>query len=116
LPTGCTDAATFESILCRIDALIAAVQANVPEPLRTRLRKRLDRARTLVAAARDKNDAGLETAARGRLRGAAGQLRSFGFMVRSLEGRIFLSQGLRSQLSGDSNAIREDVLALRKSL
>jgi hypothetical protein len=92
------------------------VQATVPEPLRTRLLKRLASARTKVVAAQDKHGQGLVPGARGRLRGAAGQLRSFSFMVRSLQGRIFLNDGLRSQLSGEANAIREDVLALRKSL
>ena len=67
-------------------------------------------------AAQEKNDIGKKGAARGRLRAAAGQLRAFGFIVRSLQGRLFLSTGLIDQLAGTANGIREDTLALRKSL
>jgi hypothetical protein len=118
LPPVCNDATTFESILCRLDELIALVgSSNIAEPSKTSLLRRLAKAREQVVVSRDRFDDGKIGGARGRLRGAARNLSSFEFKVRSLTGRRAIDPASLVDLLGElSKAIREDALALRKIL
>jgi hypothetical protein len=91
--------------------------SNIAEPSKTSLLRRLAKAREQVVVSRDRFDDGKIGGARGRLRGAARNLSSFEFKVRSLTGRRAIDPASLVDLLGElSKAIREDALALRKIL
>ncbi len=114
---ACLDDATFDSILCRLDALIAAVEAgNIGEPTKSNLLNTLRRARARVVDAQERVDDGRIRGAKSKLKSAIRKLTSAGFRLRSLSGRRRVPAELRAELGADANAIRQDLRALLRTL
>jgi YVTN family beta-propeller protein len=113
----CPDAATFESTGCRLGTLLETVAAATDlGPLHEKLHRlvvqaveALDQAETSSAAERD-------TSAQRLLRRVMHRLRSFVRRVDSLQGRRSIPEATRTLLTGEANAILEDVIALRETL
>jgi hypothetical protein len=110
-------AATFESIRCRLDDLLASVveevelgvlDAKVAEPVM----KALDR--TLSAEAECMQ--GVEKAAKSRLNLAQRSLTWFAHRLRSLNARKSVPDAGRVPLVEKADAIRDDVRTLRRVL
>src|SRR5262245_17679031 len=81
----CTDEATFDSIGCRLEALIGAVDAAIdPQSLNDTLDNLVKRARDPLAEAQSMAAAGRSRPARARLRSAQ---RRLGVFVRRLNSR-----------------------------
>jgi hypothetical protein len=114
---GCTDAATFASILCRIDLLVAATEAgDVDERVQQTLLERLAKARSVVLEAQDRFDRGIIRGAQSKLKSAERRMRGYTQRVNSLAGRRAMDPTLAAVLTDHAEAIEDDIKALRKSL
>lgn len=115
---GCEGAVTFASLLCRLDALMAATAAAPTQDLafRTVSVRYLARARDRVERAAALAERGSGRAAASRLRGAARRLVHFGYRIRSLAGRRALSEDVIAQLADQAAGIAADAEILRKTL
>jgi hypothetical protein len=115
-PSGCTRAPTFDSILCRLDLLAAAVQtADIDrDPLRSVLLRGVARARARVASAEDRLARG--GGARGPLQAAAEELQAFGLQVRAIGGPAAIDGTDRAALRALAHAIEDDVRTLARAL
>ena len=113
VPPGCAPAMTFPSIRCRLEALVEDVgTAGDLGVLQAKLE-------SLASDALAKADAA-ETATRARqrknlLKAVAKKLASFSARVRSRKGRNTIPEGTRTRVTGAADAIRTDVLALRRA-
>ena len=117
IPPGCTDEATFDSIGCRLDALIGAVDAAIdPQSLNDTLDNLLKRARDPLAEADSKAAAGHAHAARSRLRSAQRRLGVFVRRLDSRKARALVPLATRSPLTDAADAIADDMPTLRRSL
>jgi hypothetical protein len=117
LPPSCIAAPTFESILCRLDEVIAIVQgSDIPEPTRGNLLRSLTAARNKTAAGESRFDAGRTRGAKGKLKSAARSLNAVLFRLRSLNGSRRIPAELAAELTGLTSPIQADMLTLRGSL
>ena len=113
----CTDEATFDSIGCRLEALIGAVDAAIdPQSLNDTLDNLLKRARDPLAEAQSKAAAGRSRAARAKLRSAQRRLGVFVRRLDSRRARALVPLDTRSPLTAAAEAIAEDIPTLRRSL
>ena len=114
---GCTDDATFDSLGCRLDALLGAVDAAIdPQTLNDTLDNLLKRARDPLAEAASKAAAGHARAARARLRSAQRRLAVFVRRLNSRRVSALVPVETRSPLTAAAEAIADDVPTLRRSL
>ena len=113
---GCVAAVTYESILCRIDQLIADVTASgLSARVRNDLLVHLTNARAAVVASQDRADAGRAQGAHVKLKSAARKLRSFAYRVRSLAGSRVIPDPTAADYTSRSEGIEADCLALSKT-
>ena len=117
VPTGCLNEATFASIRCRIDALIADVTASgISDRVRKDILTHLTNARAAVVKASTRFDAHRNRAANGKLKSGARKMRSFSFRVRSLAGSRAIDQGLADGYTLRAKDIENDIRELARSL
>jgi len=113
----CTDEATFDSIGCRLEELIGAVDAAIdPQSLNETLDNLLKRARDPLAEAQSKAAAGRSRAARSRLRSAQRRLGVFVRRLNSRRASALVPVDTRSPLTTAADAIADDMPTLRRSL
>jgi cob(I)alamin adenosyltransferase len=106
--------ATFVSVLCRLDALIASVNAaNDLGSAKTSLLNAVTKARGQAQAASTATKAKSQKA---QLKKCAKSLQAFGHKLATKKAKKAIPQGTRDALAGEATAIRADVLALRGSL
>jgi hypothetical protein len=111
---GCAVGATFASVLCRLDALIASVNAaNDLGSAKTSLLNAVTKARGQAQAASTATKAKSQKA---QLKKCAKSLQAFGHKLATKKAKKAIPQGTRDALAGEATAIRADVLALRGSL
>jgi len=114
---ACPDGATFASLTCRLDRLMAGVDAaERAGPLGAKLLATLGRARALVADAEEADASGQAHRPASRLRRAERRLVAFGHRVRSLRGRRLLLTDDPEAFVAEAEAIRADLLVLREML
>jgi hypothetical protein len=110
---ACVPGASYPSVECRLDELVARVGADVPAgPLALRLQATSTRARTRVAAADALAGQGKRKGARAALGRALHALARFGARLRSPQGTR-VPGALRQDLLGRGAALRTDLRALR---
>jgi hypothetical protein len=116
-PAGCDAprAATFTSIECRLDALIAQVTAasDIPDHLGSVFLKQLDVGRTLVATAKQSSTAGGNRKVLGTLQHARRKMINFSHRVRSLTGRRGIPQETANDIAGQGDDLSADLKTLR---
>lgn len=118
LASGCgVRAATFASILCRLDALLATVDsAGDLGTTKTALRNGVATARSKTQAADDSVTAGRKKPASNALKKAARKLIDFDHRLRSLRSRKNIPADTRAALLADAGPILDDLKTLRKQL
>jgi hypothetical protein len=119
LPAGCAGprAVSFESIICRLDALLATVQAASDlGTSKTLLANGVTAARSKTQSAEDNVDAGKKKQANNALKKAARKMIDFGHRLRSLRSRKRIPADTRSALLAESQPILDDLKALRDQL
>lgn len=113
--SACAPGATYPSLECRLDELIARVGVDVPAgPLALRLQSTSTRARTQVVVAEALAGQGKRKATRGALGKAIRALGRFSARLRSPLGSR-LPDALRQDLLGRAAELRMDLRALRAS-
>jgi hypothetical protein len=118
LPAGCgTPSVSFASLICRLDALLASVQA-APDLGTTKaaLVNGVTAARTKTQSAEASANAGSTRPANNALKKAARKMIDFGHRLRSLRSRKKIPAATRSGLLTQSQPILDDLKALRKQL
>lgn len=118
LVVGCgVRAATFASILCRLDALLATVQsAQDLGKTQTALVNGGAAARSKTQAAEGDATAGKKKPASNALKKAARKMIGFSHRLRSLSSRKKIPLATRNALLAEADPIRDDLKALRKQL
>jgi hypothetical protein len=117
LPSACVDAASFDSLLCRVDLLAAVVsQGGVARPIARALLRLAGKAHRQVVGAEVRAARGDVRGARRKLGAARRKLRVLGHRMRSRAGRRGIPAPLRDRLADIAAAIRADVRALAGSL
>jgi len=113
---GCTDAATFASILCRLDVLTGLTEeGDIDARLQQTLLERLAKARAVVLEAEERADAGIDRGAMSRLKSAERRVRGYVQRVSSLAGRRGMEPGLSAVLTDHAEAIEADIKTLRQT-
>jgi hypothetical protein len=116
LPAGCADAATFESIRCRLDALLARVQQLTDVgAVAGKLEKKLMGARARVETGESKLASGSRKGARGALAKAKRLARAFRSLLASKNGRQ-IPADVRTMLDAEALGVQDDLLELKRSL
>lgn len=116
-PPTCIAAATFESILCRLDEAIALVEASgLEDPVAGNLLRSLTNARRKTVDAESRVGDGRTRGAKGKLKSAARSLNGVLFRLRSLSGSRRIPAELRTELAELVAPIQGDMLELRGSL
>lgn len=114
---GCADAPAapaFESILCRLDALLARVQAETAlGKFQAKSVKNLEQARARTASAQTDDNA---KKARKALQQAAKALSAYAHRLGSLNARKKLDPTLRTEFQHAGDAIKNDLKTLRSQL
>jgi hypothetical protein len=117
LPTGCPLGASFASIACRVDALLALVRgATDLGPLQRSFVARVGRARHTLDAAADACRAGRSSQARSGLVALERQLTIIGSRTRTNRARSVIPSGLAEEIAGGADDIRVDVRPLVSAL
>jgi hypothetical protein len=118
LASGCgVRAATFASIICRLEALLATVDAASDlGTTKTALRNGVAAALSKTQAADDSVTAGRKKPASNALKKAARKLIDFDHRLRSLRSRKNIPADTRAALLGDAGPILDDLKTLRKQL
>ena len=115
LVSGCgIRAATFASIVCRLDALLATIEA-APDlgTTKTALRNGVAAARSKTQAAEAATMAGRKKPASNALKKAARKLIDFGHRLRSLRSRKNIPAATRAALLAEAEPILADLKTLR---
>lgn len=116
MPGGCVAAPTFDSILCRIDALTAvAMQADLGN-LKPSLLRHLAHAKDRTELAEQLEDAGNHRSASNYLKHARRRLNSFRWRIDSRTGRRVIDADTRGALTGMVEPISADAQTLLLSL
>jgi len=117
LPPGCVAAATFDSILCRLDQESEDV-ANTPElgNAGAKLAGALDKATSNTTKASDSCNAGDSKAAGKQLKKAIRRMIQYNHRLGSNKSRKTIPEEIRTPFLDDGRAIQEDMKALKKSL
>jgi YVTN family beta-propeller protein len=114
LPPGCPEGATFVSLNCRLERLLAQVRATDLGPLGAGLEKRLAKAKNLKEQAEQKcRDGNAKKSGRG-LRKAGSKVGAFAGKVRSLRGRNTIPDDVRNALTMQADPIRDDMKTLQE--
>jgi hypothetical protein len=113
----CAVAQTFDSISCRLTAVSATVQAQVPAgTVRDHLVALLGKASSKVQQGETALGEGSKKRAKTALAKTVGPLRKFGARLRSKAAKKAILADLRASLQASATQLRTDVLALRRSL
>jgi hypothetical protein len=118
LPPGCgTPSVSFASLICRLDALLASVQA-APDLGTTKnaLVNGVTAARSKTRSAEASANASSTRPANNALKKAARKMINFGHRLRSLRSRKKIPAATRSGLLTQWQPILDDLKALRKQL
>ena len=117
LPPGCVAAATFDSILCRLDQESEDV-ANTPElgNAGTKLAGALNKATSNTTKASDSCNAGDAKAAGKQLKKAIRRMIQYNHRLGSNKSRKTIPEEIRTEFLDDGRAIQEDMKALKKNL
>ena len=117
LPPGCVSAATFDSILCRLDQESQDV-ANTPElgKAGAKLTGALNKATSNTTKASDSCNAGDSKAAGKQLKKAVRRMIQYNHRLGSNKSRKTIPDEIRTQFLDDGRAIQSDMQALKKSL
>jgi len=112
---GCTHEPTFPSILCRLDVLASNVRAGVPPgAFQTALLGMLTTARSRTMEADQALAAQQTRRGKSKAAKAIGTLKKFKKRLRSRKAKT-VPDGVRTDLAADADAIRTDLVTLRRS-
>jgi hypothetical protein len=117
MPTGCPLGASFASIACRVDELLALVRASADlGPLQQSFVARVGRAEHTLDVAGDACTAGRSSQARSGLAVLERQLTIIRSRTRTNRARSVIPSGLAEEIAGDADEIRVDVGLLLSAL
>jgi hypothetical protein len=116
-PPACTDAATFDSILCRLDEQSALVQTT-PElgKAATKLAGALNKATSGTTKASDACDTGDTKAAGKQLKKAIRRMIQYNHRLGSLKSRKTIPDEVRTPFLDAGRGIQNDMQSLKKNL
>lgn len=112
LPSACPAGASFASVRCRLDLLLAAVQGAAEGPIAVKLVNKVSAAQQSVATA-EQLVAGSRAKAAKRLRKAQKALAAYGRVLKTRAGKRALDEATRTALAAPLAQLRADLQALR---
>jgi CSLREA domain-containing protein len=114
---GCPIEATFESLNCRLDALIERLEAETDlGKLKTRMLKQARGAKKFKERAEDRCRSGSRKKTGRELRKAVSKARGLRSLLRSNKSRKTITSGLRTDLLGVADPIHADLKTLKKTV
>jgi hypothetical protein len=117
LPAGCTAVATFESLNCRLAALVSAVNAESRlGDLQAKLAKTAQKAKQKKEAAEAACAGGNAKKAKKQLQKTGRQLIQFAHRLRSNHARKTVDEAVRAPLADEADRIKGDARTLMGSL
>ena len=117
LPVGCAAVATFESLNCRLAALVAAVNGESRlGDLQSKLAKAAQKAKQKKEAGEAACAGGNAKKAKKQLKKVVSQLKQFAHRLRSNHARTTVDEGVRTPPADEADRIQADARALMGNL
>jgi hypothetical protein len=112
----CPEAATFDSVDCRLGALLASLESVDLGPLQSRLRRLAELAKEAMDVAQERSAEDRSVEVRRRLRSVMSRLRLFLRRLDSAHAEQSIPPEVRLPLVDEATAIRDDVTTLRDGI
>jgi hypothetical protein len=112
----CPEAATFDSVDCRLGALLASLESVDLGPLQSRLRRLVELAKEAMDVAQERSAEDRSVEVRRRLRSVMSRLRLFLRRLDSAHAEQSIPPEVRLPLVDEATAIRDDVTTLRDGI